>query len=104
MATGLLVTGQVQFARLSKTLSGNVTLSEAEQTCQIMEFEGSYVGSLTVTLYAVQDGAIWLVFNNACSGDLTIKASGGTGVAIANGKRAIVYCDDTDVYRVTADT
>ena len=48
-------------------------------------------------------GAKWVI-NNTTGQIATIKTSGGTGIAIANNKHATVYCDGTNIVRVTADT
>ncbi len=100
MAASSVTTGAYISGRLSKALSGNVTLSEAEQFNGILEFTGTLGAGAAVTLYSATDGQAWDVFNDA--GDtVTSKVSGGTGVAIADGKRARVYCDGTDVRRVS---
>ena len=50
------------------------------------------------------DGAIYVIHNNT-SGAQSIQAiaASGTGVVIANGKTAMVYCDGTNYRRITAD-
>lgn len=46
----------------------------------------------------------WIIHcNNTGAFDTTFKTSAGTGVVVAQGKRAIVYADGTNVVRVTAD-
>lgn len=37
---------------------------------------------------------------NATGAAVTIKCSGGTGVAIQNGDRALIYCDGVDYYNI----
>ena len=47
------------------------------------------------------DGAI---FNNTTNAyTVTVKTSAGTGIVVAQGKRAILLADGTNVVRVTAD-
>lgn len=48
-------------------------------------------------------GAKWVI-NNTTGYTATIKTSGGSGIAIANNKHAIVYCDGTNIVRITSDT
>mgnify|MGYP000863101749 CR=1 FL=1 len=48
-------------------------------------------------------GAKWVI-HNATGQTATVKTSGGTGIAIANTKHATVYCDGTNIVRITADT
>ena len=43
------------------------------------------------------------IFINATAQTLGVKTSGGTGIAVATNKTAILYCDGTNVTRVTAD-
>jgi len=52
----------------------------------------------------VPDNGEWIVFNNTTEAyDITVKTSAGTGIVIAQGTRAIVLADGTDVVRITAD-
>jgi len=49
----------------------------------------------------------YIVYNNngaAFNCNVQVTGGGGAGVAIANGKTAVVQCDGTDVLRVTDDT
>ena len=70
----------------------------------IMEFTGTLTAGRNVIL-PTKDGYYKIVYNNTTGGfALTFKTSGGTGVAVAAGKRALVYCDNTNIVRVTPDT
>jgi len=42
-------------------------------------------------------------FRNATAQTLTLKTSGGTGIAVAAGNAATLFCDGTNVVRLTAD-
>lgn len=44
------------------------------------------------------------IVKNATGAQVTIKTSGGTGVAIANGTTRIVWCDGTDFYTAASQT
>jgi hypothetical protein len=101
---GTLSVSMVRFGRTSITLTGDYTLTAAEQATRTLKFTGSGLGgAVTVTLDSVLDGQEWIVWND-CGFALTLKASGGTGIVVADERTAILRCDDTDVRRVTADT
>lgn len=98
------IVSTARWGRLAKTLTADATLTQAEQKTRIMEFGGSGLSAdVTVTLAAATDGHEWVVYNNT-GYNLTLKASGGTGITIANARVAICYCDGTDVRRATADS
>lgn len=46
----------------------------------------------------------WTIYANVTGAGVQVKTSGGAGVVVALGKRAIVQCDGTNVVRVTPDT
>lgn len=89
--------------RLVKAMANaNQTLSAAEARCQILEATGALTAlrDLIVPLGAQQ----WTVFANVTGGfGVRVIGASGTGITIADGKRAIVYADGTNVVRVTAD-
>jgi len=67
----------------------------------------NYVIELTGALTANRDVEVpavdkpYTFFNNTTGGfSVTVKVSGGTGVAVANGKKAIVYANSIDVIEV----
>ena len=77
----------------SQTLSSYYTLTNA----------GS--GATTVNFPVLHNGFTFTVFNNSGQ-SATFKVTGKTGIAVANGKRAILVYDKVagDIQRVTADT
>lgn len=80
----------------------NQTLTAAEARCQIIEAAGALTAlrNLVVPLGAQQ----WTVFAMTTGGfGVQVIGATGTGITIADGKRAIVYSDGTNVVRVTAD-
>ncbi len=93
----------VMSGRLVKAMSdANQTLTAAEARNQILECTGALTAlrNLVVPLGAQQ----WTVFANVTGGfGVQVIGATGTGVTIADGKRAIVYADGTNVVRVTAD-
>jgi hypothetical protein len=80
------------------------TTTVAEHTRTIMEFTGTLTANRNIVVPTVS-GYQWTVYNNTTGGfSLTVKTNSGTGIAVAAGKRTIVYCDGTNVVRVTPDT
>jgi hypothetical protein len=89
--------------RSSVSLSGAHTLSATEAASSILEFTGSPGAAVNVTLDDADVG-MWVVANLTTGGfAITLKTPAGTGVAVANGKRAILYSDGTNVVRATLD-
>ncbi len=88
----------------SKSVAGNtnVTLSTAEAQCRILELTGVITGNINVVVpTAVWQ---WTYFNNTTGAfTVTLKTTAGTGIVVATGMRAILYCDGTNVVRATAD-
>jgi len=82
--------------------NANYTALQADYQSNIMEFTGTPDTNRDVILPNVS-GYQWTVFNNT-SVSLTYKVSGQTGVQVATTKRAIIYCNGTDIVRVTPDT
>lgn len=95
-----IIVGMVRAGRQSIALTGDLTLSAAQQAVRHIEFTGS--GTYTVTLAAAIEGHEWYVYN-ATGNNLTFKASGGTGITIANARGCLCRCDGSDVRRMTAD-
>lgn len=52
----------------------------------------------------VQDNTKKYLFINATLQTLTLKTSGGSGIAVATVKNAILVCDGTNVIRMSADS
>lgn len=93
--------------KLARSLASdaNITLTHAEALCDLLEFTSGV--SLTATRNVVIPlvPRQYTVFNNTTGAQsLQFIGASGTGITIANGKRAIVYADGTNVVRVTADT
>jgi hypothetical protein len=81
----------------------NITLLHGEALNDILEFTSA---TLTATRNVVLPLAAkqYTVFNNSTGGQsLQFIGASGTGVTVANGKRAIIYADNTNIVRVTAD-
>lgn len=81
----------------------NKTLTQAQAACDIIELTGALTAlrDVIVPLAAKQ----YTIFANVTGGfGVRVIGSTGTGITIADGKRAIVYSDGTNVVRVTPDT
>lgn len=60
-----------------------------------LKLTGSISSAAALTFPSYQNfTAVW----NACGSTVTVKCSGGTGVAIPNGDRVLLFCDGTDYY------
>jgi hypothetical protein len=95
----------LQLGRLVKSVPGgsNVTLSSSEMENPILEFTGALTANISV-IVPLGSGGLYIVYNNTSGAfTLTVKGATGTGVAVGQGKRAILYADGTNVVRVTAD-
>jgi hypothetical protein len=65
----------------------------------VIELTGSLSANREVQVPAVDKPYIF--FNNTTGGfSVTVKVAGGTGVVVANGKKAIVYANSVDVIEV----
>lgn len=99
-----LGTGQQDGSRAVAAMTdADYTAAASEYSARILEVTGTLTAGRNVIVPAYS-GYQWIVFNNTTGGfAITVKTSGGTGIAVAATKRAIVYCDGTNVVRVTAD-
>jgi hypothetical protein len=83
--------------------NANQTLTANESRAAILEATGALTAlrDLIVPIGAQQ----WTVFANVTGGfGIRVIGPSGTGITIADGKRAIVYADGTNIVRVTPDT
>jgi hypothetical protein len=80
----------------------NKTLTYEQAMCESMELTGALTALRDVIVPTVVRN--YIVFANTSGGfGVRVKTSAGTGITVADGKRAIVECDGTNVVRVTAD-
>lgn len=88
------------------TADANYTAIQLDYQGTIMEFTSSV--SLTGTrniVVPITSGYKWTVFNGTTGAQaLQFIGATGTGITVANGKRAIIYADGTNIQRVTPDT
>lgn len=95
---GRLIPTTSSVTQLSKSVAGSsdVTLTGAEAAYSIINFTGALTGNINVIVPASVNE--WLMYNNTSGAyTLTVKTSAGTGVAITQGTRRLLYCDGTNV-------
>lgn len=106
-ALNLFVLGDQQFQpntpRLVVAMGGSsLVLSVAQAQAETLAITGAFGSQKTLTLPTIKRQ--WTIDSSVTGGvGVLIKTAAGAGVVIADGKRAIVYCDGTDIKRVTAD-
>jgi hypothetical protein len=81
--------------------TADVTLNESQARCRYLITTGALTGNRAVIVPAYWEGIVYC--NNSGAFTTTFKTSGGSGVVVAQGKRAILLADGTNVVRVTAD-
>jgi len=88
---------------------GSIDVAAADATLSGYSRRVKYLtitGALTVNRNVIVPTDVWqgYVFNNTSGAyTVTVKTSGGTGVAVGQGKRCILLADGTNVVRITAD-
>ena len=81
----------------------DVALSATEYANCILEFTGALTGDINVIVPA-SPCRQWTVYNDTTGAHtLTVKPASGTGVAVSQGKRSVLYADGSNIVRVTAD-
>lgn len=110
-AFGSLFDGSASIRNSFVADEANVSVTTADVTLKGHEYCAGYLrtyGALTNNRnIIVPTGEIWqatVYCNNTGAFTTTIKTSGGSGVVVAQGKRAILACDGVNVVRVTPDT
>lgn len=86
--------------RLSKTVAGNsnVALTALEANNLELVFTGAVSGDINISITLINAPRAWLAINNTTGGfKLTLKGSGGTGVALPEGAAIWVYHDGTNI-------
>lgn len=82
--------------------TADVTLTSDQARCKYLTTTGALTGNRNVVVPNDWEGVVYC--NNSGAFTTTFKTSGGTGIVVAQGKRAILFADGTNVVRVTADT
>lgn len=82
--------------------AANKTLTYEQAMCDTVELTGASAALLDVVVPTIQ--RTYIIFaNTSGGGGIRVKTAAGTGITVADGKRAIVQCDSVNVVRVTAD-
>jgi len=82
--------------------AGDVTLSGATRRAGYLTVTGSLTANRNVIVPNDWQGIVYNATTGAYS--LTFKTASGTGVAVAQTKRAMLLADGTNVVRITPDT
>ena len=87
---------------LTISITGNHTITStnyvitAQNKNAGFKFTGTLTGNSNITV--PDSNAYYLVINGTTGGfSLTVKTASGTGVTIAAGRQALVFCDSTNV-------
>lgn len=91
------------YGRIATAMSdANKTLTYEQAMCESIELTGALTALRDVVVPTVPRA--YTIFANVTGGfGVRVKTSAGSGVTVADGKRAIVECDGTNVVRITAD-
>ena len=81
--------------------AADVTLTAAQACCRYLTTTGILTGNRNVIVPNNWEGIVYC--NNTGAFTTTFKTSGGSGIVVAQTKRAILYADGTNVVRITAD-
>jgi hypothetical protein len=90
----------ITFANAQYTLSANNGLPDEARNA-VLNLIGTNSGAQNLIAPAVEKTYI---VKNATGAAVTIKTSGGSGVAVSNGTTRIVWCDGTNFYTAAAST
>jgi len=94
-----------KYASIDVAGDADVTLTAAEYENGILEFTGLLTDDINV-IVPLTAGLQWIVFNNTTvtsSDTLTVKGSTGTGVAVANTRKVILYTNGSEVYAASSE-
>ena len=98
LATTAFVQNAVGGYLVKAVTGGTVTLTEAEASNPMIALTGTLTSALSLVV-PVTVKRIWGIFNSTTGAfGVTVKTAAGTGVAVAQGKRNLVYTDGTNVY------
>ena len=80
--------------------SSDVTLTESQARYKQIECSGTLTGSIDVIVPG--EDKVYIVRNTTTGAyTLTVKVSGGTGVAVTQGSAFHLGCDSTEVYIIS---
>ncbi len=81
------------------TTGGTTTLSDDQNARPLLDFTGTLASNATIVVATRKK---WWLVRNRTSGafTLTVKTAAGTGIAVTQGRGAILYCDGVNVLQV----
>jgi hypothetical protein len=82
--------------------AADVTLTAADARCRYLTTTGVLTGNRSVIVPDIWEGIVYC--SNSGAFATTFKTAAGSGVVVAQGKRAILLADGSNVVRVTPDT
>jgi len=89
-------------SKVSVTVTGaDVTLSADQARCRYLTTTGILTGNRSVIVPNDWEGIVFC--SNTGAFTTTFKTSGGSGIVVAQTKRACLLADGTNVVRITAD-
>lgn len=77
------------------------TLSAAENKYPVLQVGGTADGSCNVIVSTAN--RIFVAINSGTGQNIVVKTAGGTGPTVATAKSALLWCNGTNVVRITAD-
>lgn len=78
-----------------KTLTTSNYSTADESLNRVLKLTGSLASAATLTVPSVEH---WYLVINSAGAQVTVKTAAGSGVALADGATALVYCDGADVF------
>jgi hypothetical protein len=81
--------------------AANVTLTHAQAACRYLTTTGLLTGNYSIIVPNEWEGIVYC--NNTGAFTTTIKTNAGTGIVVAQTKRALLLADGINVVRITAD-
>ena len=81
--------------------AADVTLTDNQAAARHLTTTGVLTGNRNVIVPDNWEGIVYC--NNTGAFTTTFKTAGGTGIVVAQTRRAILFADGTNVVRVTAD-
>lgn len=81
--------------------TADVTLTQAQAACQYLPVTGALTANRNVIVPNNWQAAVFC--NNSGAFTTTFKTQSGSGIVVAQGKRAILLADGANVVRLTAD-
>lgn len=93
------------YLSLSVAGSSNVALTQAQARVTVLKFTGVLTGNINVTTPNAIPGQSWTIINGTSGAfTLTFKTASGTGIAVTQGKVALLCGDGTNIISAFTDS